>query len=120
MLERIRDLPENVLGFTAKGEVNGADYESVIIPAVEQMLAQHEKIRLLYLLGTEFAGFDAKAIWDDAKVGLQHLKAWERVAVVTDVGWIQTAIKVFGFLMPGRLRVFGNNELAEANRWISE
>lgn len=120
MLERMKGLPENVLGFEAKGEVTGADYESVLIPAVDEMLARRNRIRLLYHLGNEFAGFDAKAIWDDAKVGLQHLAAWERVAVVTDVGWIRTAIKTFGIVMAGHVRVFSNSELTAARQWLSE
>lgn len=120
MLERIQELPENVLGFTAKGNVTGSDYETVLIPAVEQILADHKSIRFLYHLGDDFNGFDAKAMYDDAKVGLQHLTAWERVALVTDIGWIRTAIKAFGFVMPGRIRIFGNSELADALKWMRE
>ena len=111
MLERMQGLPDNVLGFEARGEADGADYESVLIPGVEEMLARRKKIRLLYFLGDEFNGFNAKAMWDDAKVGLKHFSAWERVAVVTDVGWIRTAMKAFGFVMPGHVRIFGNREL---------
>ena len=120
MLERMTGLPENVLGFEAKGEVTGADYESVLVPAVDEMFVRLKKIRFLYHLGSEFTGFNAKAMWDDAKVGLQHLTAWERVAVVTDVGWIRTAIKAFGFVMPGQVRVFSNSELAKARQWVSD
>jgi hypothetical protein len=120
MLERMKGLPDDVLGFEAKGEVTGADYESVLIPAVDEILARRQRIRFLYHLGNEFEGFDAKAMWDDAKVGLQHLTAWERVAVVTDVGWIRTAMKTFGFVMPGLVRVFSNGELAAARQWVSE
>lgn len=120
MLERIRGLPENVLGLEARGEVTGADYESVLIPAVDEMLARRRSIRFLYHLGNEFTGFDAKAMWDDAKVGLRHLAAWERVAVVTDVAWIRTAVKMFAFVMPGQVRIFSNSELAGARQWLSE
>lgn len=120
MLERIHGLPDNVLGFEAKGEVTGAEYESVLIPAVEEMVARQKNVRFLYHLGDEFTGFDAKALWDDAKVGFQHLTSWERIAVVTDVGWIRTAVKAFGFVMPGHVRVFSNIELPESRRWLSE
>ncbi len=120
MLKRMLGLPDNVLGIEAEGVVTGADYESVLIPAVAEMLAQRKRIRFLYHLGNEFSGFDAKAMWDDAKVGLQHLTAWERVAVVTDVEWISTAVKVFGFAMPGHVRIFTNRELAEARLWLYE
>ena len=100
--------------------MTGADYESVLIPAVEEMLARRKNIRFLYHLGEDFTGFDAKAMWDDAKVGLKHFSAWERVAVVTNVGWISATMKAFGFVMPGHVRVFGNSELADAKRWLSE
>ena len=120
MLERIQGLPDNVLGFEARGEVTGADYESVLIPAVEEMLTRQKSIRFMYHLGKEFEGFDAKAVWDDARVGLQHLTVWERVAVVTDVGWLRAAVKAFAFVMPGQVKVFGNSELETARRWLSE
>jgi len=120
MLERIEGLPDNVVGFEARGEVTGADYETVLIPAVEDALTRHAKIRCLYHVGSAFERFDAKAMWDDAKVGLQHLSAWERVAIVTDVGWLRAAMKAMGFVIPGEFRVFDNNELAEARRWLSE
>lgn len=120
MLERIHDLPDGILGFEAKGEVTGADYQSVLIPAVEEMLARWKKIRFLYHIGNEFTGFDAKALWEDARVGLQHITVWERIAVVTDVGWIRTAVKAFGLLMHGQVRVFDNSEFSEAKRWLGE
>ena len=41
-------------------------------------------------LGPDFLGFTAAAMWDDAKIGLAHWNAWERVAVVTDVPWVAT------------------------------
>ncbi len=120
MLERIQELPDNVLGFEAKGEVTGADYETVLIPAVEDMLARQKVIRFLYFLGNEFTGFDVKAMWDDAKVGLQHLNSWERIAVVSDVRWIHTTMNAFRFVIPGYVRVFRTSELAEAKQWICE
>lgn len=120
MIERIAELPENVLGFTAKGTVTAADYETVLVPAVEASLAQRPRVRLLYHLGSEFSGFEAGALWDDAKVGLRHLGAWERIALVTDVEWIRIATKALGFAMPGQVRVFSDGELAAAKAWLSE
>ena len=120
MVERIADLPDNVLGFSAKGKVTAEDYESTIIPAVEGLLGRQDRVRFLYHLGADFDGFEAAAMWDDAKLGLQHFGAWERVAVVTDVDWMRVAIKVLGLVMPGHVRVFYDSELDEAKRWIAE
>jgi hypothetical protein len=73
MVEKIPDLPENVLGFTASGTVTANDYETVIIPAVEAMFVRQGKVRFLYHLGEDFSGIEAAAAWDDAKFGLKHL-----------------------------------------------
>ncbi|MGB7971814.1 MAG: STAS/SEC14 domain-containing protein [Candidatus Deferrimicrobiaceae bacterium] len=120
MVGKIPGLPDNVLGFTAKGTVTANDYESVIIPAVEALFSRQSKVRFLYHLGEDFTGFEAAAMWDDAKLGLKHLAGWERVALVSDVEWIRVAVKVFGLAIPGHVRVFPNRELAAASRWISE
>jgi hypothetical protein len=120
MLERIQDLPENVLGFEAKGEVTGDDYESVLIPAVEELLKRQKNIRFLYNFGDAFTTFDDMALWEEAKVGLRHFYAWERVAVVSDIGWIARAIKLFSICMHGQARIFPSSEFAEAKRWLSE
>jgi len=119
MVEKIPDLPDNVLGFTAKGKVTANDYESVIIPAVEALFSRRGKVRFLYYLGEDFTGFEAAAMWDDMKLGLKHLAGWERVALVSDVEWIRAAVKVFGLAIPGEVRAFPNREFAEATRWVS-
>jgi hypothetical protein len=119
MIERITDLPDNVLGFTARGKVTAKDYETVLVPAVEEAIAARHKIRFLYHLGPELSGFEAGALWDDAKVGLKHPTSWERVAIVTDTEWIRVATKVFGFAIPGEVRVFGNAEMPAAREWLS-
>jgi hypothetical protein len=120
MIEQIPDLPDNVLGFTAKGMVTANDYGSVIIPAVEALFSRQSKVRFLYHLGEGFTGFEAAAMWDDTKLGLKHLSGWERMAVVSDVEWIRAAVKIFGLAIPGHVRVFHNSELSEAKRWITE
>ncbi len=120
MVEKITGLPDNVLGFEAKGKVTANDYESLIIPEVEAMLKRLGKVRFLYHLGDEFSGIDAAAAWDDAQLGFRHISGWEKLGLVSDVEWIRWAVKIFGLAMPGHVRVFHNRELAEAKRWVSE
>ena len=120
MVEQIPDLPDNVLGFTAEGTVTADDYESIIVPAVEELIARTGKARFLYVLGDDFSGFEAAAMWDDTKLGLKHVAEWERMALVSDVEWIRAAVKIFAFAIPGHVRVFHNRELTEATRWVAE
>lgn len=119
MIEMIEGLGEGVIGARAVGKVTADDYESTLIPAVEAALSTHDKIRMLYVLGSEFDGYDAEAALDDTRMGMHHWSDFERIAVVTDHGVYRTAIKGFGFLMPGEVKVFGVDELDAAEDWIS-
>ena len=107
MLKIIKGMPDNVVAVSAGGKVTGDDYEKVLVPLIEEKLKGHEKIRMLYELGPEYSSFTAEAMWDDAKVGIRHLTAFEKVAVVSDVSWIVNATKIFSFMMPCQIRVFG-------------
>jgi hypothetical protein len=120
MIEIISDMPENVVAVTVSGKVTGEDYDKVLIPTLEEKLKKHKKIRLLYHLGIDFSGFTAEAMWDDAKVGIRRLTAFEKIAVVSDVDWIVGAVKVFGFIIPCPVRIFGNEGLHEAKAWVSK
>lgn len=101
MLRIINDLPGNVLGIEAEGEVTGADYETVLTPAVAEKLKSNTKIRFLYYLGPEFTGFSLNAMLNDAGIGIKDFSAWERLAMVSDHQLINTFVKFFGYLLPG-------------------
>lgn len=118
MITKLGGLPENILGFAGSGEVTAEDYETVLIPEVEKVLNKYKKVRLLYHLGPDFTGFTAGAMWDDAKVGLKHLLSWEKVALVTDVHWLRNTIQCLSFMIPGTVKLFGNDNLEAAMDWI--
>jgi hypothetical protein len=118
MIEPLTGFPENVLAFACRGHVTAQDYADVLIPAVERALQEHEKIRLYYEIGPDFEGIDPSAVWADARVGMGHLGRWERIAVVTDVAWIENTMKVFSFMLPGDMRLFPVSAAAGARDWI--
>jgi hypothetical protein len=120
MIEIIPGMPENIVAVSAKGRVTGEDYDNVLIPAIEDRLKRNEKIRVLYQLGQDFSGFTAEAMWDDAKVGIRHLTAFEKIAVVSDVAWIIGAVKIFAFVIPCPVKIFPNEKLSEAKTWVSQ
>ena len=120
MIEIIPGMPDNVVAVIAHGKVTGEDYDMVFTPAIEEKLRAHKKIRLLYRLGKDFSGYTVVAILDDAKVSVQHLAAFEKMAVVTDVHWITEAAKFFGFFIPCPVKIYGNERLSEAKTWVSE
>ena len=119
MIEVLEGFPNNVVAVAAKGRVTKTDYDDVLIPKVKETLRRREKIRCYYELGPEFSGLDAGAVWEDFRLGIEHLSRWERVVVVTDVDWIRLAVNVFRFLVPGEIRVFGTSQASEARSWIA-
>ncbi len=118
MIKVLDEFPEPVVALRAEGHVTREDYEEVLLPRVNQALARHGKVRLYYELGSSFRSIDAEAAWEDFKIGVEHLSQWERMAVVTDVRWIRLTLGAFGFVMPGRLRVFETSQADDARAWI--
>jgi hypothetical protein len=119
MIQLLTDLPEGVVGIEAVGHVEAEDYANVVEPAVRAALEHAEKVRLLYVLGEGFEGYSAAASWEDAKLGVGHWSAWERIAVVTDRGWIRDGVKAFGWMFPGEIRVFPTAGQEDAKAWVS-
>jgi hypothetical protein len=119
MIEMLPGLPGNVVGIEGVGEVSSDDYKNVLIPAVEAALEEHDKVRLLYVLGDRFDRISAGAAWEDTKLGLEHLRGWELMAVVTDVEWIGHALKAVGWTIPAKIRVFPTSERVAAEAWVT-
>lgn len=119
MIEITSGVPGNLVVAVAHGKVTGEDYEKVLVPAIEARLKLHNKIRVLYQIASDFDGYTAEAVWDDAKLGFGHWTAFEKFAVVADVQWITNSVKLFRFIMPCPVKVFSNSELAEARAWVA-
>lgn len=120
MIRVLRGMPAGVLGLEAVDDVEEEDYQNVLVPAVDAAIAEHGKVRLVYVLGPEFDEYEGDAVWEDLKLGARHPASFERIAIVTDAGWAGPAIKVFSVLWPGQARAFPLAELEAAKRWAAE
>jgi len=115
MLELIKELPDNVVGIVTRGRVTNAECDTILRPAIEVSLRRHRKIRLYYEVGSRFPG----AGWDDLDLAIDHLPQWERIAVVTDTGWVRQTVNALRFLIASDVRVFTIIEAAEGRAWIA-
>jgi hypothetical protein len=118
MIEQLPDFPPGVLAVAYRGRVTAEDYESMLVPSVEALLALNARIRLYAEIGPDFEGLDAGALIDDLRIGIEHPTRWERVALVSDVEWIRAAAGLFGVLLPGRVKVFPLSEAQAARTWL--
>jgi hypothetical protein len=115
MLELIEGLPGNVVGIAVSGRLTMQDCQDVLVPAMQKSLKRHDKIRLYYELNSRFPG----AAWDELDLGLEHASRCERVAIVTDIGWVRLTVKALRFLIPSKIRVFATDQAEEGRAWIT-
>jgi hypothetical protein len=119
MLQPIEDLPAGVWGLRAIGKVSRSDYEQVVRPALEEARRDGRRLRFVYHLGPQFDAFTPGGAWEDARIGLQYMRLFERCAVITDVEWMRTAARAMAPMMPCPVRVFSNADWNEAIAWVS-
>jgi len=119
MLQILSDFPEHVVAVLASGEVTGDEFRSVLVPAAEAKLKTHEKLNLYYQFGPDFTGMSAGAMWEDTKLDIGHWKAWARIAIISDVGWIREGARLTVLLLNRPVRVFSNAEAEAARDWIT-
>lgn len=111
--------PEHVVAFKAIGHVEANDYEEVLKPALERSIAEGGKARVVFVLGPEFEGYSAGAVWQDLTLWAPHLTRWERCAIVTDHSTLAGALRFFGAVMPGTMKVFPTSDTTDALAWAA-
>jgi SpoIIAA-like len=117
----IQIMPESegkVIGLKTSGKLTDQDYKEVLIPRLEALINQYGKIRLLCLIGEDFAGMEAGAMWDDAKFFMAHTRDFEKMVLVGGSTWMEVMMKLFSPLVTGGIKVFSPDALAEAWVWI--
>jgi SpoIIAA-like len=119
MFRFLDDMSSNVLAIEATGKVTHEDYCNTLVSRVEAMSAKGP-IRMLYVIGKEFTGFELEALWDDGKLGLKHWRDFSHVAVVADQAWLRAAVSIFMPFFRGEVRMFGLSQLPAAKDWIAD
>jgi len=119
MLEPITGLSDGTIGFRAIGKVEADDYKNTMNPAVDAVLADHDKVNCVYVLSPEFDGYSLGAMWQDTKEGTRGLTAWNRIAFVSDHSWLNHLVPTAGHLISGEVKVFALADEAAAIAWAN-
>lgn len=120
MIETLTGLPEGIDGFRPVGTVTREDYETDVVPVLDQAATEGRRLRVVCVVGPEFTGLAPTAIWEDVRVGLRTLRRTDGCAVVTDTGWVRESSRLAAFLMPCPVRVFTGDDLAGAVDWLED
>jgi hypothetical protein len=91
-------LPAGVIGFEATGKLAAEHYREIVVPALEQA-AKAGNVRFIIVM-RDFDGITGGTLWQDLKMGSEHLRSWKRIALVTDIHWMTHATDLFGWMTP--------------------
>jgi SpoIIAA-like len=117
VITELDDMPDGVIGFEVSGTVHAEDYRDVILPRLERAAAAGE-VRFVVVI-PDFDGMSASAVWQDLKVGIEHFRSWKRIALVTDIEWMNRMTSMFGWMTPGDVRHFPISERVDAIGWAA-
>jgi hypothetical protein len=117
MISQLDGLPAGVLGFETSGKIAAEDYRTVVMPAVEQA-ARAGDVRFLIVM-RDFDGISGGAVWQDLKIGVEHLHSWKRIALVTDISWMSHVTDLFGWMTPGETKTFSLDQREQAVEWVA-
>ncbi|NML55507.1 STAS/SEC14 domain-containing protein [Streptomyces sp. R302] len=117
MIKKLASVPPGVIGFETSGKIPAEDYRDTVLPAVVEA-ARAGDVRFL-LIVRDFDGMSSGALWQDLKVGVEHLRAWKRVALVTDLESMTHLTSFFGWMTPGETKTFPLAEQEEALAWVT-
>lgn len=120
MITKLNSTPSNMVGFRATGKVTIEDFENVVIPAVNELVARTNELNYLMVIDTDLKNFTIGAWWQDAFMGLKQIAKWRRAAIVSGLEGIKSFTKIFSFIVPGEFKAFDPSELEIAIHWVSE
>ncbi|HEY6900433.1 MAG TPA: STAS/SEC14 domain-containing protein, partial [Puia sp.] len=119
MIEVIPDIPPNVAGFKATGDVTREDYEKVVFPEIRRHIAAYGHLNFVFYVDTPLKNFSPAAWVRDIWMSLRDLGRWHKVAIVSEKERIRQFTDTISFLLPGEYRGFPVQQLEEAIRWAS-
>ena len=120
MLTELTDLPDGAIGLRASGRVSAQEARAVLDPALDHARRIGKKLRLIYVAGPEFDGYEWGQIWDEAVFGSRHFGDFEKLAFVSDQAAYRRAVATLDGLMPTALKVFRTREMNAAKAWLAK
>lgn len=118
MIELMDQTGGDLVAVRCTGKLTDQDYKEVFIPALESALAGGGKIRALLLLDERFQGWDAHAMWDDAKFGMAHRNDFSKIAVAGGARWIEWGLSLASHFMQGQVKSFETDQSDQALAWL--
>ena len=120
MITTLDNIPDNMVGFVASGEVSKEDFDQVVLPAAKALVNKQGKLNYLMQIDTDLKNFTLGAWAKDMLLGIQQFGKWNRCAIASDSSTIKKVTDVVSVLVPGEFQGFEKSDLSKAIAWVSE
>ncbi|RVU29555.1 STAS/SEC14 domain-containing protein [Neptunomonas marina] len=120
MLSVLPETAGDLIVVQASDQLTADDYQSVLVPEVEEKLKSHPNVRVVIYFDPSFTGMELGAIWEDAKLGMAHANDFYRLAVVGGPDWAEWATALGNHLVKGEARHFSETQYLQAMHWVND
>jgi len=120
MLKVLSESNGNRLAMRAGDLLTDEDYERILIPTAERLLAEHGKLRFLLDCDETFRGWAPLALWDDARFGLKHRNDFEKIALVGAPLLAEWGAQLANHLIDAEVETFETGEFEKAWHWVNQ
>ena len=119
MIEQIKNLPTNMVGFRTTDDVVKEDFE-MVTQEVALLVERTGKLNYLLFIDNSLSDFSAGAWMQDVLLGIKNLTKWNRAAIVSDSEAVKKFTDAFSIVLPGEFKGFSKSDYNEAVEWTSE
>ena len=106
------------LSLKATGKLTHEDYQT-ITPMLDAALKSVQDPQVKVLIdGTELKGWEARAAWDDFKLGLKHGSEFDKIAIYGNKNWQQISARIGSWFISGEVRYF--EHMDDALSWLQD
>jgi hypothetical protein len=119
MVTLLSGFPPYVAAYRAWGKVEPDEYEKVVMHRVDEVAKQFGTINFLVRLETDISNYSFLAFLKYLKVSFEHFTRWNRMAIVTDEGWVRNAYDRLSPLVHGEVRGYTLDAFEAAKTWVS-
>lgn len=114
MIQKLKNIPVNMIGFEVEQSVTRQEFDSFIMPEIEALIGRIDQLNLLLVYNGGFENFNVGLWLSEAMERLHYMTKWKQVAVISDTEVVHSLVDLFPCIMPGEFRAFNKTELTEA------
>lgn len=117
MILKLNDTPDSMVAFVACEEITKEDFDTVVLPAVHELVERTGKLNYLLVVADTIKKFTLDVSMKDAMVGFT---TWNRAGIVTDAERTPWLIDLFNSIVPVEFKVFSHNQINQAVNWVGQ